>query len=134
MKPDQPEERMFNNKLTEAISSLAHEICALRGERKNEFDWLKSHAGLATKQDLKELVNKIMSVLSDWAAKVSPKLERLQKGIDNLQALVEKLQNTPGAITPEDQALLDKIDKQVDDLGVDADSVPATPPAEPPPV
>lgn len=120
MKPDQPEERMFNNKLTEAISSLAHEICALRGERKNEFDWLKSHAGLATKQDLREMENRIMSALSEHQAAVDAQYEAIGKSVDEIVAsqagvtadvaslkdIITKLENNPGPISADDQALL----------------------------
>lgn len=69
-----------------------------------------------------------MSAISDWAANIGPKLTGIQQGLDKVQALVEQLQNSPGTISAQDQALLDQIETQVDAIATDADGVPATPP------
>lgn len=74
-----------------------------------------------------EMESKIMSAISDWAGKVGPKLTRIQEGLDKVQALVEQLQNSPGTLTTQDQALLDQIETQVDVIATDADGVPASP-------
>lgn len=64
-----------------------------------------------------------MSAISEYAGKVDEHLEKIGTGIDDintgiggididlqeLKKLIEQLQNTPGQITPEDQALLDAI-------------------------
>jgi hypothetical protein len=118
----------WRSALAHALSLLAREIRETREHRKIEFDWFKSHVGLATKADLEKVEHNIMSAIGDWAAKVGPKLGKIQTGLDTVQALVKQLQNSPGAITAEDQATLDTIEKQVDDIATDADSVPATPP------
>lgn len=67
---------------------------------------------------------KIMSAISDWSVKFGQKLDKIQTGLDAVQALVEKLQTSPGAITPEDQATLDQLDAKVDAIAADADSAP----------
>lgn len=91
-------------------------------------DGIPSNETKAILNRLAQLEGNIMSAISDWAARVGPKLDRVQQGLDVVQALVEKLQNTPGVLTPEDQALLDQIDAKIDAIATDADSVPAQPP------
>lgn len=70
----------------------------------------------ATKRDISKLKEEIMSAISDFAAKVDAFNETIDKAVDgltadvaDLKAQIEKLQNSPGAITPEDQATLDRI-------------------------
>lgn len=70
---------------------------------------------------------KIISAISDWSVKFGQKLDKIQTGLDAVQALVEKLQTSPGAITPEDQATLDQLDAKVDAIAADADSAPPAP-------
>lgn len=118
---------MFNSKLTKAISDLA---CSVDGLR----EVLCSHSGGQSQeqtqiilQRMEEMENRIMSKISDWVGTVGPKLDSIQTGLDAVQALVEQLQNSPGEITPEDQALLDQIDAKVNALAADANSVPAPP-------
>jgi hypothetical protein len=113
-------------KLAAAICSLAHAVEEASKARKCEFDWLKSHIVLATKQDLKEMECRIMSKFSDYAAE-QKEFNRIQEeGVDSIvesisgptglaadiKALNDKiaeLQNRPDGWTPEDQALLDDI-------------------------
>ncbi len=80
----------------------------------------------STKQDLIEIGNQIMSAISDFAAKQAAFNKRTSDAIDgvvagvtgltgDIQSLDDKitaLQNSPGAITPEDQKLLDDITTQ----------------------
>lgn len=74
---------------------------------------------LATKHDLHETQCKIMSAISDFAAQVDAFNDKVDKAIDGLQADVNDLkqqiavlQNSSGAITPEDQATLDRIQQR----------------------
>lgn len=60
-----------------------------------------------------------MSAISDFAAKQTDYNNRLSAAIDgvaadvaSLNAKIEELQNTPGPISPEDQALLDQLQAQ----------------------
>jgi hypothetical protein len=91
---------------------------------------------LATLQQLGE---QIMSAISDFAVKqqahndkVSTDLDAIGAKIADLNTLVATLQNSPGAITAEDQATLDKIEAAGADLATKADAlagvVPPTPP------
>lgn len=113
---------------TDAVKHLRCAVGELSEQIKSQQEWFKSRFELATLHDLKRMENRIMSAIGDWSAKVGPKLDRIQTGLDAVQALVEQLQNSPGAITPEDQALLDQIETKVDAIASDADSVPAPPP------
>lgn len=95
--------------LTEAILVLAG---AVKG--RNDVEFFKSLSNIATKTDLKEMETRIMSAISDYAAKQSAFNDRqdaaitdLQGDVQNLNDQITALQNSPGSITPEDQALLD---------------------------
>lgn len=107
--------------LAEAVFEFARETHELHLELK------RSNNNQAILNRLAEMENRIMSAISDWVTKVGPKLDSIQIGIDAIQALVEQLQNSPGAITPEDQVLLDQIETKVDALGTDANSIPTPP-------
>jgi uncharacterized phage infection (PIP) family protein YhgE len=106
-----------------------------------------------TKNDLTMLEDKIMSAISDFITVVNTgftklgddltgvkaKLGVVVDGIAKLDDLITKLQNSPGGITPQDQALLDAAQAQVqslvtqaDDVAAAADAINTTPP--PPPV
>src|SRR6185369_5237687 len=83
--------------------------------------WLKSHASCATKQDLREMEHKIMSAISDFAAKQTAFNDRQDAAVTDLQGDVQvlndkitELQNSNGQITPEDQKLLDDITARAD--------------------
>lgn len=76
-----------------------------------------------------------MSQISTFAAtvqtafdKVSADLDTIQTGITNLDTLITQLQNSPGSITPQDQALLDQIQAASAALATKADAVNVTAP------
>lgn len=81
------------------------------------------------------LGERIMSAISDFKvkqdahnAKVSSDLDALVVSIQALNDLIAKLQNSPGTITPEDQALLDAADAAGQALSDKADAMVATKP------
>ena len=95
--------------------------------------WLcRSSHGPITKQDLLEMETRMANTFKSWAAENGPKLQRIQDGIDRAEALIEKLQNSPGVFSAEDQATADALQATLDSIGADADSVPAPPTTEPP--
>lgn len=49
--------------LVEAVSLLTCEICALREQRVEEFNWFKAHVQLATKEDLKDAERRIIAAI-----------------------------------------------------------------------
>jgi hypothetical protein len=81
----------------------------------------------------------IMTAISDFAtkqaeysARIDAALTGLSADVDTLSAKVAELQATSGAITAEDQALLDQIDAQVAALATRIEAADAlTPPAAP---
>ena len=106
----------------------------------DEFKWRRSTQGLATKKDLETLGDKIMSVLSDFAAKQKSFNERIGAAIDGistdieaLNAKITELQNSPGAITPEDQAALDAIQAAGEALAAKTEALDSMNPPNPPP-
>jgi DNA anti-recombination protein RmuC len=112
----------------------------------------------AGKKRHSEIINKlkeIMSAISDFAAKQKAFNDRQDAAIDSLvasstgltgdvadlKALIEKLQNSPGEISPEDQATLDELSTRAESTATKAEGVAAalktldeqTPPAPPTP-
>ena len=82
----------------------------------------------------------LMSAISDYVAKqkahndaVSSDLDTIQTAIGALNDKIAQLQNSPGQITPADQALLDGIEQDGQALQAKADALagkaPPTPPA-----
>lgn len=104
--------------LSHSIESLTGHLCALVDQLKTEFEWNRSHHG------------QIMSVISEYAARVEAKFEIVSTSVDSLVAsntgiatdvaglkeIILKLQTNPGPITPEDQALLDSLEAKVNSL------------------
>lgn len=92
-----------------------------------------------TKADLLLLENKLMAAIQDFATAVNAKFDKLSSdldavvtGIKALDDLIRQLQNSPGTISPADQALLDQIQARSGDLVTKADAIDTTPPAPPP--
>ncbi len=85
--------------------------------------------------------DRIMSAISDFSAAMNTFFDRqsvamdgLKGDIDWLVAKIAELQATPGAITPEDQALLDAIQARAGAASTKAEELDAmTPPAAPTP-
>lgn len=115
--------------LSESLHNLADALRGLNEQRTIEFEWFKSHLYLATKQDLRQMEKRIMSKISEWADRVEPKLDSVQTGIDELQRLVTEFQNSPGTLSPEDQARLDTIESKTNALATDASGIPKPPTA-----
>lgn len=77
---------------------------------------------------LREEIRKFMSQVSDFAAKVNTDFASIKTGILALDAKITALQNSPGTISPADQALLDDIQKQSSALATAANTFPPTAP------
>ena len=92
----------------------------------------------ATKRDLEEAVNRIMSQITDWAAQedadltaISSTLNAIVTGIAALDAEITALQSQPGVLSPADQAALDSIQAKVAALKTQSAAISTTPPAPP---
>jgi len=121
-----------------ALACAIHELAAaIHGHNELFSHHHESHP--ATKYDLETSTNKIMSAISDFAAKLSAFQDRqdtaisdLQADVDNLTKQIAALQATQGAITPEDQALLDGIQARAAAVSDKLDALDAlTPPPAP---
>lgn len=76
-------------------------------------------------------IGKLMSAISDFAAKVDANFTAIQAGITNLDAQIQSLDAalaTAGSLSPADQALLDGVVAQSAALATAA-AAPVTPPA-----
>lgn len=80
-----------------------------------------------------------MSAISDFAAKQNAFNDRidaavtgLQSDIDALNAEILKLQNSPGTITPEDQASLDALQARGEAIAAKLEALDALTPPTPP--
>lgn len=92
-----------------------------------------------------ETLEEKMSLLSEWATRQETNLNEVKGTLDaigaavtKLDELIQKLQNSSGVITPEDQALLDKIEaaskdlaKRALDIKTDAEVPPGEEPVQP---
>ena|SRR5688572_196002 len=102
------------------------------------MSWWK-HFLPATKKD----VELIMSAISEYSSRVGTAFDSISTAVDGvvadvdfLKTKIQELQNTTGAITPEDQALLDAIEarasqiaSKVQALDQATESAPEPPPA-----
>lgn len=134
MKPDNR-----NKDIGQALSLLTCLLETDLEQRKIELEWFKSHYDLATKQDLRKLKEQIMSAISDFGARVDAAFEKLGVAVDGvasdvafLKEEIRKLQENPGPITPEDQAILDGIESRVGALSAKVEALDAA--TEQPPV
>jgi hypothetical protein len=101
--------------------------------RPSRFGWW-----FATKHDLERLEYKIMSAIIDAVTAVqgsldavSTQLDTIVAGISALDVLITNFQNSPGTLTPADQAALDSIQASSKALLAKANAVVTTPPAPP---
>ena len=98
------------------LDKIFQVVKRLEENEKNEFRWFKSQE-FATKNDLKETERKIMSKISEFADRQNAFNDKMDVAITGvtgdvktLNDLIAELQATQGAITAEDQALLDQIE------------------------
>lgn len=107
-----------------------------------EMQRLRSAFHFATKEDLTKAKDEIMATIQEFATTVQQSFTRISTAVDGvvadvdaLKAKIDELQNSPGQITPEDQALLDAIQNQagaVADKLEALDAATETPPAPTP--
>lgn len=136
-----------DHRLADAIIQLAEEAKDLTKEFSHGLRRLGELCQGATKHDLsnterriEERLNIMGTQIADFATQVQASfdavtadLDKISAGITNLDALITQLQNSPGNITPADQALLDKIQAASQALKAKADAIDITPPAPPVP-
>lgn len=79
------------------------------------------------------------SQIQDWAeqeqadlAGIASTLDGIANGVANLEKMITDFQNSPGTLTPTDQAALDKIQATVRDLKAKADAIRTEPPTPTP--
>lgn len=99
------------------------------------------HGDVAGMCEVRRLLEKIMSAISDFAAKVKAHQDRedasiagLKQDVQTLNDKITALQNSQGQITPEDQALLDDITTRGQSMSDKLEALDAlTPPPAPTP-
>ncbi len=103
-------------------------------------EWLTSHSWFATKQDVVEAKDQIMSQITDWATAeqanldgISTTLDSIVTGVKALDDKITALQNSPGTLSPADQAALDAIQTASKALVTKASAIDTTVPAPPAP-
>ena len=81
---------------------------------------IRSICGLATLNDLQEMEVRIMGSIQDFGNRVNTAFDQIHAAvtgiaddIDWLKQEIIRLQNTPGPISPEDQAILDALEARV---------------------
>lgn len=132
--PPRPAPRPQPLTLPEAVARVATELHHIAQSLSGA-----GSAGSVTSAQFNAGIQTIMSAISDFATKQNAFNARLDTAIAGvtsdvaaLNAKIEELQNTPGAITPEDQALLDEIETRSDAITTKMEALDAlTPPAVP---
>lgn len=125
--------------LKDEIHALWRQVRRYREVKERELDWFRSHFHIATKQDLMGMESRLMSAISDFKAKQDAFNDRIDAAVTGLSGDVTalkdeiiKLQNSPGTITPEDQASLDAIQARSEAIATKLEALDAlTPPAPP---
>ena len=124
----------------ESISCLLHAVRDLTGEIKSGFEWFRSHHGLITKHDLREMEDRIMNKLETFFANQKTFNERQAKGIDTLveaitgvssdiEALNKKIADliaASGDLTPEQQTIADQLTTDGEALATRVEGAAAT--------
>ena len=118
---------------------LSTSITRLSDVLRHSLEHFERHDQLATKHDLKELGENIMSKITDAAKAeqtsldaVNASLDSIVAGIAALDTLITNFQNSPGTLSAEDQAALDAINAASAALETKAAAVSTTPPTPPP--
>lgn len=124
-----------------AFSSELQKILETLGVIETWAHRLRSDLAPVTKTDLHQLGDKIMSVISDFAAKQNAFNDRMDAAVAGIQGdvqalndLITKLQNSPGTITPEDQASLDALQARAQTVTDKLEALDALTPPTPPTV
>ena len=122
----------MHENLETVLFYLSRELHGLNEQKKIEFEWTKSHHGFATKADLDNIERNIMEAIQNYAARVETAINAIGSDIDsvvtsfegvakdvaNLKEVIAKIQNSPGTLSPEDQASLDKGEFLLNSLAV----------------
>lgn len=94
---------------------LARFVCAIESLVSRSREDLVS--GLATKHDLCKMEERIMATIQEFADRVNTAFDEIGTAVDGvvtdiqwLKDKITELQNTPGPISPEDQARLDALE------------------------
>lgn len=89
---------------------------------------------------IEQMERKVMSAITDWAAKeqadldaISGTLDGVVTGIKALDDKITALQSSPGTLSAEDQAALDAIQQASKALVAKSQAISVTPPAPPAP-
>jgi len=91
--------------LSETISRLAAAIESQAGNTKEMFEWIKSHANLATKHDLQEMEKRIMAKEQD----VLDALAKIDAATTRAGANIQTIANVTQTISDEQDALLEAL-------------------------
>lgn len=138
MAEDKPQSMLFGS-LSEAISSLAHAVCGLAREVSHHNQASERLSVSARLAQIDERLNIMATAIQQFAEKQNAFNERVDVAVSGLgtdiQVLNDKineLQNSPGAITPEDQALLDALQARGETIATKLEALDALTPPPPP--
>lgn len=114
-------------------------LAELRKELQFWRAWIRSQDRPTTKHDLEELGKKLMSGISEFAAKqnafndrIDTAVSEVKMDVEYLQATIEKLQNNPGPISSDDQKLLDDLQARTEGVVNKLEALDAMTPPPPP--
>ena len=88
----------MNNALNKELTNLTQVLRELRDQKVTEFDWLKSHSGFATKQDLKVMEEHLIMKLTEIKAQIAQAASRSTEAFTEVNARLVELQNQVDAL------------------------------------
>lgn len=123
-----------NNELACAIHDL-HKWLASHYDLEKELEKLKDEllkAILKTESNIMSKISEFATKQNTFNDRVDAAVTGLQQDIKTLNDLIEQLQNSPGEITPEDQASLNALEARGDAIAAKLEALDAlTPPPVP---
>lgn len=132
-------DRIFGRKVINSLDALNYtfkQVSQRLQKLSNDRVILDQLKDLLAKNIAKE--QQLMSQITDWAATeqadlsaISTTLDSITTGIKALDDLITKFQNSPGTLSPEDQAALDQIQAASKALVTKAAAIDVNPPAPP---
>ena len=126
MKHEHDTHEVSENQFATAAREISMHVEAIKHLAQESWSELRQ----ATKADLLEMEKRIMSAITDFAAKMTANFATLKTEITGLNAKITAFNNSPGTLSAADQAALDGIQAQSDALvaAANSTSAPVVPP------
>lgn len=133
--------QMEDHNLIHAVKGLCLVAHELTHAINRAVETVRSGLKPATVEDLKQMEERIIMTVKEWAeqeqadlTEIKGTLDGIATGVANLNKLITDFQNSPGTLSAQDQKFLDDIQAQSKALAEQAKAIKTEPPtpSEPP--